>query len=76
MKNRQHQHKCKPHPQEKFQGAAMSVEDAIIKIRGFNLCGAHCIDHGLACCKKENFAIYFLATQSFTLSLLYAYING
>ncbi len=42
MKNRQHQHKGKPHIQKKFQGAAISVEDAMIKIRGLNLCGAHC----------------------------------
>jgi hypothetical protein len=43
MKNRQHQHKGKPHTQKKFQVAAISVEDAMIKIRGLNLCGAHCI---------------------------------
>ncbi len=43
MKNHQHQHKGKPHTQEKFQGTAISVEDAMIKIRGLNLCGAHCI---------------------------------
>jgi hypothetical protein len=42
MKNRLHQHKGKPHIQEKFPGPAISVEDAMIKIRGLNLCGAHC----------------------------------
>jgi hypothetical protein len=30
MKNHQHQHKGKPHTQEKFQDAAISVEDAIL----------------------------------------------
>jgi hypothetical protein len=29
-KNHQHQHKGSPYTQEKFQGAAISVEDAII----------------------------------------------
>jgi hypothetical protein len=42
MKNRQHWHKGKPHTQEKYQGAAISVEDAMIKIRALNLCSAHC----------------------------------
>jgi hypothetical protein len=42
MKNRHHQRTGKPHTQKKFQGAAIYVEDAMIKIRGLNLCGAHC----------------------------------
>jgi hypothetical protein len=42
MKNCQHQHKSKPYTQEKSQGAAISVEDAITIIRGLNLCGVHC----------------------------------
>jgi hypothetical protein len=29
--------------QEKFQGATITVEDAVIKATGLNLCGAHCI---------------------------------
>jgi hypothetical protein len=37
MKSRQHQHKGKPHTQEKSQGAAISAEDAIIIIRGINI---------------------------------------
>jgi hypothetical protein len=39
-KNRQRQHKGKPHIQEKFLDAEVSVEDAIIIFRGLNLCGA------------------------------------
>jgi hypothetical protein len=41
MKNCQYQHKGKPHTQVKSQGAAISVEDATIIIRGLNLCGMH-----------------------------------
>jgi hypothetical protein len=41
MTDRHHQHKGKPHTKEKFQGAEISVEDAIIIIRGLNLGGAH-----------------------------------
>ncbi len=41
----QHHNKGKPHTQEKYQGAAISVEDAIIIIRGLNLHGAHCTRH-------------------------------
>jgi hypothetical protein len=41
MKDRQHKHKGKPHTQENFQGAAISVEDAIIIIRGLNFYGVH-----------------------------------
>jgi hypothetical protein len=42
VKNGQHQHKDRPHTQEKCKGAATSVEDAIIILRGLNLCGVHC----------------------------------
>jgi hypothetical protein len=42
VKNRQHQHKGKPHTQEKFQNAAISVKVATLIFRGLNLCGAHC----------------------------------
>jgi hypothetical protein len=42
VKNRQHQHKGKPHTQEKFQDAAMSVKVATLIFRGLNFCGAHC----------------------------------
>jgi hypothetical protein len=42
IKNHQYQHQGKPHRQEKYQGAAISVEDAIIIFRGLNLCGIHC----------------------------------
>jgi hypothetical protein len=42
MKNRQHQHKGKPHTQEKFQDAAISVKEGIKLFRGVNLSGAHC----------------------------------
>jgi hypothetical protein len=45
MKNRQHQQKGKPHILEKSQGTAISVEDAIIIIRGLKLCGMHCTVH-------------------------------
>jgi hypothetical protein len=41
MKNCQHQNKGKPHTQENFQDAAISVEDAIIIFRGLNLCSEH-----------------------------------
>jgi hypothetical protein len=34
MKNRQHQHKGKPHTEENSQSAAVSSDDAIIIIRG------------------------------------------
>jgi hypothetical protein len=42
VKNRQHQHKGKPHTQEKFQDAAISVKEVIKLFRGINLSGAHC----------------------------------
>jgi hypothetical protein len=42
MQNRQHQRKGKPHVQEKSQGAAVSVEDAIMIIIGLNLRSPHC----------------------------------
>jgi hypothetical protein len=42
MKNCQYPHKGKPHTQDKSQGAAVSVEDAIIIIKSLNLCGMHC----------------------------------
>jgi hypothetical protein len=42
MKNRQHQHKGKPHTQEKFQDAAIYVKEVIKLFRGVNLSGAHC----------------------------------
>jgi hypothetical protein len=42
VKNGQPQHKDRPHTQEKSQDAATSVEDAIIILRGLNLCDAHC----------------------------------
>ncbi len=42
MKNHQFQHKGKLHTQEKFQGAAITVEDAMIIIRGLNFFGVHC----------------------------------
>jgi hypothetical protein len=42
VKNCQHQHKGKPHTQEKFQDAAISVKVATLIFRGLNLCGAHC----------------------------------
>jgi hypothetical protein len=42
VKNCQHQHKGKPHTQEKFQDAAISVKVATLIFRGFNICGAHC----------------------------------
>jgi hypothetical protein len=43
MKNHPHQQKGKPpHTQEKFQDAAISVEDKITIFTGLNLCGAHC----------------------------------
>jgi hypothetical protein len=40
-KNPQHQQEGKPQTQDKSQGAAIYVKDAIIIIRGFNLCGTH-----------------------------------
>jgi hypothetical protein len=43
VKNGQHLHKDRPHIQEKSQGAATSVEDAVIILRCLNLCGVHCI---------------------------------
>jgi hypothetical protein len=42
MKNRQLQHKGKPHTQENVQDAAISVKTATLIFRGLNLCGAHC----------------------------------
>jgi hypothetical protein len=42
VKNRQHQHKGKPHTQGKFQDAAISVKEVIKLFRGVNLSGAHC----------------------------------
>ncbi len=41
VKNRQHQHKGKPHTHEKIQGAVISRAVAIIIFRGVNLSGAH-----------------------------------
>jgi hypothetical protein len=43
VKNWQHQHKGKPHIQENFQDAAISVTVATLIFRGLNLCGAHCM---------------------------------
>ncbi len=42
VKNRQHQHKGKPHTREKIQGAAISRVVVMIIFRGVNLSGAHC----------------------------------
>jgi hypothetical protein len=39
--NCQHLHNGKPHTKEKSQGAAISMQDAVIIIRGLNLCGVH-----------------------------------
>jgi hypothetical protein len=44
VKNRQHQHKGKPHTHEKIQGAAISRAVAMIIFRGVNLSGTHCIE--------------------------------
>jgi hypothetical protein len=43
VKNRQHQHKDKPHTHEKIQGAVISRAVAMIIFRGVNLSGAHCV---------------------------------
>jgi hypothetical protein len=50
VKNGQLQHKDMPHTQEKSQGAATSVEDAIAILRGLNLCGAHCMQEVMDKC--------------------------
>jgi hypothetical protein len=42
VKNCQHQHKGRQHTQKESQGAATSVGDAIIILRGLNFCGAYC----------------------------------
>jgi hypothetical protein len=42
VKYRQHQHQGKPHTQEKFQDAAISVKVATLILTGLNLCGTHC----------------------------------
>jgi penicillin-binding protein-related factor A (putative recombinase) len=42
VKNRQHQHKGKPHTHEKIQGTAISRAVAKIIFKGVNLSGAHC----------------------------------
>jgi hypothetical protein len=39
----QHQHKDKPHTQEKFQDAAISVKEVKKLFRGVILSGAHCM---------------------------------
>jgi hypothetical protein len=42
VKNSQHQHKGKPHTDEKIQGAAISRAVAMTIFSGVNLSGVHC----------------------------------
>ncbi len=42
LKNKQRQHKGKPHTHEKIQGTAISWAVAVIIFRGVNLSVAHC----------------------------------
>ncbi len=68
MKNCQHQHKGKPHTQEKSEGSAISVEDAIIIIRDLNLFGAHC---NLKCIGNRNPTTVEIQNSSFFLLYLF-----